>query len=90
MEKTEIDIAKDLNKLHIDSKTIFVTHAPACGILDTGYDGSHYGSKSISSFLLKNNVLLHTFGHIHQSFGFQKKNISMHHIPSIIIISKLT
>jgi Icc-related predicted phosphoesterase len=70
-EKTEEDIAKDLEKLseNIDSrKTIYVFHAPPYGTkLDMLLNGEHKGSEAIRRFIEKEQPLLCLHGHIHES-----------------------
>ena len=59
----------------INSKTIFVSHAPPYGILDSTYEG-HSGSKAILNFVTETKPKLHLFGHIHDGFGFKGNAIN--------------
>jgi Icc-related predicted phosphoesterase len=69
--KPEQEIDKDLQSLEplLETATIFVTHAPAYGILDRSYDGEHVGCRAISALLQRRPVLVHIHGHIHGHFG---------------------
>lgn len=58
----DMEILKDL----VDSKTIFVTHNPARGILDYGQ-----GSSSIRKLVQERKPLYHLFGHVHGGFGWE-------------------
>jgi Icc-related predicted phosphoesterase len=70
-ERQEEEIREDLLHLRylIDSKTIFVSHSPAYGILDQGIMNLHAGSQSILELVRDCNVRAHIHGHIHKSFG---------------------
>ena len=70
-ESTEEQIQADLSRLEhlLDSKTVFVTHAPAAGILDTGLLGLPVGSPSILRSVQRKRIHAHVHGHIHESFG---------------------
>lgn len=57
-----------------DNTDILITHSPPYGFLDfieEKYDGSrfHLGSKSLWDRLIKINVRIHIFGHIHECGG---------------------
>jgi Icc-related predicted phosphoesterase len=69
-EKPERQIKEDLLALEplLDSRTVFVTHSPAKGILDGGH-----GSTSLASLLRRKTVRAHIHGHSHSSFG-RKEN----------------
>ena len=68
--KEEKDIAVDLEEIEpmLDEQTVFVTHAPARGILDE-VSGESVGSSSIGALLRRKRVLAHIHGHIHGGFG---------------------
>lgn len=70
-EKENRDIEKLKSKIVKD--TILVTHAPPFGILDKSYRGVYSGSKEIRKLYDNDNIILHLFGHIHHSFGYQGK-----------------
>ena len=65
-ERPENQIKQDLMAIEplLDSRTVFVTHSPAKGILDGGH-----GSTSLASLLRRNTVLAHMHGHSHSNFG---------------------
>jgi len=69
--KTENQLEDDLHSLEslLDSDSVFVTHAPAMGILDRTYATEHVGSPSLAALLDRRPVLAHIHGHIHESFG---------------------
>ncbi len=48
---------------------ILISHGPPFGMLDTNIDGEYCGSKSLSDKLLKLQLKLHIFGHIHEAYG---------------------
>jgi len=70
-EKPENEIETDLASIEplLDAQTVFVTHAPAYGILDRTFGGEHVGSRSLACLLQRKSVLAHIHGHIHESFG---------------------
>jgi Icc-related predicted phosphoesterase len=70
-EKSEKEQLSDLPKLKslIDSRTIFISHGPALGILDKGFSGENFGSKMLRRLIAEQPPLFHLFGHIHQSAG---------------------
>ena len=78
-EKSEEDIAADLRKLRslFDPNTIFVSHSPAHGILDTGILGDSVGSVSIREMLRDTPFLAHVHGHIHESFGREGRHFNV-------------
>jgi Icc-related predicted phosphoesterase len=55
---------------------VLVTHGPPWGILDTGYDGQHYGSRALARRVERGPPRLHLFGHIHQSFGIDGTRVN--------------
>jgi Icc-related predicted phosphoesterase len=70
-EKPEPEIEADLAALTdlLDPMTVFVSHSPALGILDPGFDDSRIGSRSLRAFLETRPFLLHVHGHSHGGFG---------------------
>jgi len=70
-EKPEDEIAADLKKMVplIDENTVVVTHTPAYGYVDQTCSGDHVGSRALSNWLNRKNVLCHIHGHVHHSFG---------------------
>jgi len=70
-EKPEQEIEMDLRQVEalLDSRTVFVSHSPAYGVLDCIYSGEHVGSRSLAAVLKRRPVLAHIHGHIHHSFG---------------------
>ena len=74
-EKPEEEIAKDLAVLEslMDSKTVFITHSPAKGVLDRGILGALVGSTSILSIVNNRSIWAHVHGHCHGSFGREGK-----------------
>jgi len=70
-EKTEEEIAKDLEKLSKKinpKKTVYIFHAPPYGTkLDMLHNKEHKGSEAIRNFIEKNQPLLSLHGHIHES-----------------------
>jgi Icc-related predicted phosphoesterase len=77
-EKTLPDQRQDFAMLRhlIDQNTILVTHGPPFGILDTGGDGEHYGSKALRDLVDSTSPRLHLFGHIHHSHGRSDNSIN--------------
>ncbi len=69
--KPDAEIGKDLRSLEplLDEHSVFITHAPAFGVLDHSYGGEHVGSRSLAALLDRRPVLAHIHGHIHESFG---------------------
>jgi Icc-related predicted phosphoesterase len=78
LEVSETEERQHLSKLEskMKGKVILVTHAPAYGILDKSYRGISIGSVPILEILKKHKVLLHLFGHVHHSFGFENSSIN--------------
>jgi Icc-related predicted phosphoesterase len=70
-EKREEAIGDDLMKLRslVDTRTVFVTHSPAHGVLDTGIQDIPAGSRSIQELIRDCDVRAHIHGHIHSCFG---------------------
>jgi Icc-related predicted phosphoesterase len=71
--KPEREIEKDLQLVEplLNSKSVFVTHTPAYGTLDSTFAGEHVGSPSLAALLERRPVLAHIHGHIHHSFGHE-------------------
>src|SRR5262249_31861614 len=76
--KPEAEIEADLRSLAplIDPQTVFITHSPALGELDTVYE-DHVGSSAIADFIAANPVLAHIHGHIHERFGRQQNHFNV-------------
>ena len=72
-EKPEASIHLDVVALEglLDADTIFVSHSPALGILDSGIGDTQIGSSSLRDLLLRNPVRAHIHGHSHSDFGRQ-------------------
>ena len=70
-EKPEESISLDVMTLEefLDADTIFVSHSPALGILDSGIEETRIGSSSLRDLLLRSPVRAHIHGHSHDSFG---------------------
>jgi len=52
-----------------ENTDILITHGPPFGMLDKNIDGTYCGSKSLSDNLLRLNLKVHIFGHIHEAYG---------------------
>ena len=72
-EKPEASIHLDVVALEglLDADTIFVSHSPALGILDSGIADTQIGSSSLRDLLQRNPVRAHIHGHSHSDFGRQ-------------------
>jgi Icc-related predicted phosphoesterase len=58
---------------------VLITHTPPMGILDrTLYSREHVGCVDLASRLEELNVLIHAFGHIHESYGTLLSNNTVH------------
>jgi Icc-related predicted phosphoesterase len=70
-EKREEAIRDDLMELRslVDTGTVFVTHSPAYGVLDTGIQDIPLGSRSLRELVRDCDVRAHIHGHIHSCFG---------------------
>jgi Icc-related predicted phosphoesterase len=70
-EKTEEEIAKDLEKLSKNinpGKAVYIFHAPPHGTkLDMLHNGQHKGSEAVRKFIGKEQPVLTLHGHIHES-----------------------
>jgi Icc-related predicted phosphoesterase len=78
-EKDESGIESDLAALTslVDPQTVFVSHSPALGILDPGFDGSSIGSGTLGRFLERRPFLVHVHGHSHEGFGRLGKHFNV-------------
>lgn len=83
-EKPEESIRRDLANLKdlVDERTVFVTHSPAHGVLDTTMLGTHAGSSSILELVNGCNLRAHIHGHIHAWFGREGRHFNVAAIPS--------
>jgi Icc-related predicted phosphoesterase len=70
-EKNEEGIEADVAVLDslLDANTVFVSHSPVLGILDTAFGGARIGSRSLQAFLERNRFKAHIHGHNHSGFG---------------------
>jgi Icc-related predicted phosphoesterase len=59
---------------------ILVTHAPPYGTLDVLERGEHVGDEALERTMLENSIspILHSFGHIHSSYGYIRKRGTMY------------
>jgi len=86
-ETAEADLDILLRELD-PQKTILVTHAPPYGVLDKVYDDwidyavatygkkaeeGHIGSNAFANIADKYELLVHTFGHIHEAAGVMRR-----------------
>jgi Icc-related predicted phosphoesterase len=78
-EKPEAGIAADLVALDqlVDPDTVFVSHSPALGILDPGFEETRIGSAAIRDFLARHPVRAHIHGHSHAGFGRQGRHFNV-------------
>lgn len=53
-----------------------LTHGPAYGILDTNAAGEHCGCHALLKCLQEDKPRYHLFGHIHHSYGKQKRSFN--------------
>lgn len=65
---TEEELAKKW-ELIPENTNILITHGPSFGMLDKSIDGDYCGSSALDVTLLKLNLKLHVFGHIHEGYG---------------------
>lgn len=70
-EKREEAIRDDLLELRslVETRTVFVTHSPAYGVLDTDIQDNPAGSRSIQELVRDCDVRAHIHGHIHSCLG---------------------
>ena len=78
-EKPDDDIRVDLAGLpaSFDAATVFVSHSPAFGILDPGFEDARIGSHAIREFLEAHPFLAHIHGHSHPGFGRTKRHFNV-------------
>lgn len=58
----------------MEDNMVLVTHAPAFGILDQNYQGSHRGSQSLRVLVDRWKPILMLSGHMHEARGKERKN----------------
>ncbi len=77
-ERPEEMIAAELAPLEplMDERTVFVTHSPAAGVLDSTLLGPA-GSTSIRAVVARRGVRAHIHGHIHESFGREGRHFNV-------------
>ena len=56
-----------------DDTDVLVTHGPPYGLLDTVINGTHTGDKDLRKRVEVIKPKVHLFGHIHESYGVEKK-----------------
>lgn len=62
-------IKEDLDKIHVDNKTIMAIHQPPAGLnLDVCANGKRVGSKTVYDWIIREKPLIVLSGHIHESF----------------------
>ena len=78
-EKSEDGIDADLAALTrlVDTHTVFVSHSPALGILDPGFDERRIGSSSLRRYLERTPFLVHIHGHSHAGFGRLERHFNV-------------
>ena len=52
---------------------VLITHGPPAGILDQTYEGQHVGCADLRRYVSMIKPKVHIFGHIHESYGREKK-----------------
>jgi len=68
------DFVKSSENQWKGKKVILLTHAPPFNTALDNLHGEHYGCKSYTEFVKKNNeVVLHLSGHFHETFNKQDK-----------------
>ena len=74
-DRSPYDLEQDYQKLKhtINKNTIFVTHAPAYGILDGDYLS---GNKDLRDLIKEKKPKYHLFGHIHAGYGYENNSIN--------------
>ena len=83
-EKPESEIQSDMQLLEplLGRDTVFVSHSPIHGFLDTvpevvGLSDGHAGSRSMGAMLNRKSVLAHIHGHVHGAFGRQGNHFNV-------------
>lgn len=68
-----VDIQKHWDLIPVDTD-VLITHGPPAGILDyvPGRYGGSVGCQDLARTIVKTNIKLHIFGHIHYSRGHSK------------------
>ena len=77
--KWDKDMAVELQRIkhHIDRNTVFVTHAPAYGVLDKRYSGKcSTGSYAIAQVVAERRPSLHLHGHVHNQCAHQGRSVN--------------
>jgi Icc-related predicted phosphoesterase len=67
-EMSEEDIEKGVDRLKLDGFSIFLTHVPPYGVMDT-VGGTHIGSRAIRNVIERRKPLLNVCGHVHEQEG---------------------
>jgi Icc-related predicted phosphoesterase len=67
------DIRKHWNLIPEDTE-LLITHGPPKGILDATQHGEEVGCQDLLHKILKTQVKLHVFGHIHEGRGWEYRN----------------
>jgi Icc-related predicted phosphoesterase len=77
-EKVEREQEADMLALErlLDRDSVLITHGPPVGILDLVDDGQHVGSMALRRLVDRRPPRLHLFGHIHQAFGIEGRNVN--------------
>lgn len=52
-----------------DNTDVLITHGPPFGVLDVNHHGIHCGCEALMERVRELDLLLHVFGHIHESWG---------------------
>jgi hypothetical protein len=65
---SEEEIGKKAGGLKIDKFSIFLTHTPPYGVMDT-VGGIHIGSRAIRKIIEERKPLLNICGHVHEHEG---------------------
>lgn len=63
-ETSEKELNIIINKIP-DNVDILITHSPPYGVLD----GGHIGIRGLKEVVIKRNIRLHLFGHVHENGG---------------------
>ncbi len=66
------DLFRCWERIPLDTQ-ILVTHGPPFGILDTHRNGTDLGCKDLLAKVYEVRPALHLFGHVHESYGFCRK-----------------
>jgi Icc-related predicted phosphoesterase len=78
-EKPDAEIQVEIADLatSFDAATVFVSHSPAFGILDSGFGDAHIGSRSLGRCLERHPFLAHIHGHSHAGFGRRDRHFNV-------------